>query len=72
MNGLDCGVGCGVLRIFGGGGGFCRVTGDTILANFDTYTTMVGCDFSCGARGKCTIRGGDGLPVELMEFSVDE
>ena len=30
-----------------------------------------GCVFVC-QNGICTVRGGDGLPVELMEFSIED
>lgn len=33
--------------------------------------TANGCLFNCGG-GSCLVRGGDGLPVELMSFSVGE
>ncbi len=33
-------------------------------------TSANGCSFNCQG-GTCRVRGGDGLPVELMEFSVD-
>lgn len=37
--------------------------------------STAGCSFMCGGTSKpntCFVRGSDGLPVELMEFSVDE
>ncbi len=33
--------------------------------------TSNGCNFHCPS-GSCTVRGSDGLPVELMEFAVEE
>jgi len=36
-----------------------------------TDTLTMGCDFDCGTRGKCSIRGTDGLPVELMSFGLE-
>src|SRR6185369_10204120 len=46
---------------------------DNIGAIFMTSTDTVGMyqNFDCGARGKCTVRGGDGLPVELLSFGVE-
>ncbi|GJM09860.1 MAG: hypothetical protein DHS20C11_21360 [Lysobacteraceae bacterium] len=40
-------------------------------------TTANGCTFTCNAGGTgaanvCQMRGGDGLPVELMEFTLDD
>jgi len=34
-------------------------------------TSANGCIFNCGG-GSCIVRGGDALPVELMEFTIDE
>ncbi len=34
-------------------------------------TTANGCTFNCDG-GTCRVRGGDALPVELMEFSVED
>ena len=42
------------------GGGFLPITD----------ITARGCDFNCGGV-QCSVRGADGLPVELMEFSVE-
>ncbi len=48
-----------------------------LFAYFQTTSdvTTRGCDFSCPGRPttarNCSIRGNDGLPVELMEFSVE-
>ncbi len=36
-----------------------------------SHTAGMSCMFDCGPRGSCTIRGGDGLPVELLSFGVD-
>ena len=49
-----------------------------IRAGWDQYGTPAtpnanGCTFTCdGGANVCQVRGGDGLPVELMEFSVEE
>jgi hypothetical protein len=32
---------------------------------------QAGCEFTCGAK-TCRMYGADGLPVELMSFSVDD
>ena len=39
-------------------------------------TPGMGCDFSCPllplSQRNCSIRGGDGLPVELMDFTIED
>ena len=56
----------------------CYVAFNSLLvAGFTTLndTSEMGCDFSCPgqtvSQQNCSIRGADGLPVELMEFSVE-
>ncbi|MFT5039604.1 MAG: hypothetical protein ACI8TX_000555 [Hyphomicrobiaceae bacterium] len=52
----------------------CSVRYGTLLrAKFEdsTNTTAMACMFDCGVRGTCTIRGGVGLPVELLSFGVE-
>ena len=39
--------------------------------NATSNTTGRRCEFACG-NGSCVMQGGDGLPVELMEFSIGE
>ena len=34
-------------------------------------TAMNGCTFNCDG-GTCRVRGGDALPVELMEFGIED
>lgn len=67
FSGVNCGSNCVVSAVNAAG---CGAYGDTLSATFLTSTENVtrGCDFDCGARGKCSIRGGDGLPVELLAF----
>jgi len=54
----------------------CAVTISTlgvIFASAGHNTVANGCIFTCnGGANVCQLRGGDGLPVELMEFSVGE
>jgi len=48
--------------------------GNVLAARFGTgyfSNTSKECVFTCPG-GTCTIRGGDGLPVELMEFAIEE
>lgn len=56
----------------------CQQAGPYLLAHFSmstSDTTMRGCDFFCAGQTAlmqhCSIRGGDGLPVELLSFGVD-
>jgi hypothetical protein len=42
-----------------------------LVADEPATPSLNGCSFNCGGK-ICQVRGGDGLPVELMEFSVDE
>jgi len=53
----------------------------TAVWSNETMRTMApptaGCSFMCGYTGSsfantCFVRGSDGLPVELMEFGVEE
>ncbi len=30
-----------------------------------------GCTFNCQGGGTCRLRGGDGMPVELMDFAIE-
>lgn len=41
------------------------------FANAISNTTMNGCIFNCQG-GTCRVRGGDALPVELMDFEINE
>ena len=35
--------------------------------------TLNGCNFTGpGPPGTCTLQGADGLPVELLDFAIDE
>ena len=71
--GINCGAGCAKS----GNAFACIVGPNELIASFldspgsNTDTTMKYCNFMCGVRGNCTIRGGDGLPVELMRFGVE-
>ncbi len=54
-------------------------TGDSTglaVANFLPGSNMTtrGCDFTIPAAGgvQCSIRGLDGLPVELLDFAIDD
>ncbi len=65
-----CHTGCAVTKT---NAGLCEILASTLRAEFTiaSDTSAMGCDFNCGAKGKCSIRGGDGLPVELMHFGVE-
>ena len=52
------------------GGGSCQVSLMIRFATTGQNITANGCDWNCGGN-TCTMRGGDALPVELMEFSVE-
>ena len=41
-----------------------------LFLNFSQNVTQNGCSFTCPG-GSCRVRGGDGLPVELILFEVD-
>lgn len=71
VTGFFCAVNCNVSMT---NALACQVMpGSRLFAAFNnsTDTTGMGCDFDCGTRGKCTIRGADGLPVELLRFGVE-
>lgn len=57
--------------IMGSFGGVAYAQVRAIWPDASSNTTMNGCNFICGG-GACTIRGGDALPVELLDFSVHE
>ncbi len=54
-NAYGCSTGSGIIAVF----------------NLATNTAAMGCDFDCPGKGQCSIRGDDGLPVELMHFGVE-
>lgn len=68
--GTDCGLGCNATVVQAS---MCDAVSVQLAAHFQFSTddTLHYCNFDCGARGKCSIRGGDGLPVELIGFGVD-
>ena len=41
------------------------------FAGAASHTTMNGCTFNCPG-GTCRLQGGDGLPVELLDFHIAE
>ncbi len=45
--------------------------GNNLSAVMSNDTSAEFCGFNCGARGSCKIRGGDGLPVELLAFGIE-
>lgn len=65
---------CGVVTAFAGNSG-CPTGGANCRA-VTAYVSAPGpsahfCNFNCGACGTVVIDNTDGLPVELMEFSVE-
>jgi hypothetical protein len=72
-NGTECPGGCAVAS--SSGNVTCKVGqdfgGNNLSAVMSNDTTAEFCGFNCGARGNCQMRGGDGLPVELLHFGVE-
>ena len=47
------------------------IGGNNLSAVMSNNTSAEFCGFNCGTRGSCKIRGGDGLPVELLAFGIE-
>ncbi len=62
------GAGCALTNAMGTVTGMVDSNKLAIMSANSTYASVM---FNCGPRGSCTIRGTDGLPVELLSFGVE-
>lgn len=73
------GTGCTVMT-FGSNVASCNTNNTSMFVNFIASFSSAaannmanGCIFTCdGMANTCRVRGGDGLPVELMEFGIND
>lgn len=67
--------GAPACSVAGSASATCNAAGMTAVTGSATGAQITGsptCSFNCGACGTITIDTADGLPVELMEFSVTQ